>query len=62
MKKRLIYSICGLICSLSIFASTAPQIELIHAETTFKKHVKAIIENGDTIALYELPPYGCIHL
>ena len=55
MKKRLIYSICGLICSMSIFASTVQQTEFIHAETALKKQVKAIIENGDTIALYELP-------
>ena len=55
MKKRLIYSICGLICSMSIFASIVQQTEFIHAETALKKQVKAIIENGDTIALYELP-------
>ena len=55
MKKRLIYSICATLCSMSIFASTMPQTELIHAENTLKKQVKAIIENGDTIALYELP-------
>lgn len=55
MKKRLIYSICGLICSVSIFASVAEQTELIRAETVKKKQVKAIVENGDTIALYELP-------
>ena len=40
---------------MSIFASTVQQTEFIHAETAFKKQVKAIIENGDTIALYELP-------
>lgn len=55
MKKRLIYSICATLCSMSIFASIMPQTELIHAENTLKKQVKAIIENGDTIALYELP-------
>ena len=55
MRKRLIYLICGLICSMSMLASTAPQTELIHAEKALKKQVKAIIENGDTIALYELP-------
>ena len=55
MKKRLIYLICGLICSMSIFASATPQTELIHAKNTSKKRVKAIVENGDTIALYDLP-------
>ncbi len=55
MKKRLIYSICGLIYSMSIFASTVQQTKFIHAETALKKQVKAIIENSDTIALYELP-------
>ena len=55
MRKRLIYLICGLICSMSILASTAPQTELINAEKVLKKQVKAIVENGDTIALYELP-------
>ena len=46
---------CGLICSFNILATQAQQTELIHAETALKKQVKAIIENGDTIALYELP-------
>ncbi len=55
MKKRLIHTICGLICSVGISAVSAPQTQLIRAETAFKKQVKAIIENGDTIALYELP-------
>ena len=55
MEKRLIYSICGLICSIGIFASTTQQTELTYAENTTKKQVKATIENGDTIALYELP-------
>ena len=36
-------------------ASTAQQTELIHAPKALKKQVKAIIENGDTVALYELP-------
>lgn len=40
---------------MSIFASTMQQTEFISAETVLKKQVKAIIENGDTIALYELP-------
>ncbi len=55
MRRKLIYSICGLICSMSIFASTIPQTQLIHAENASKKQVKAIVENGDTIALCELP-------
>lgn len=55
MKRRLIFLICGLICSFNILATQAQQTELIHAETALKKQVKAIIENGDTIALYELP-------
>lgn len=55
MKRKLIFLICGLICSFNILATQAQQTELIHAETALKKQVKAIIENGDTIALYELP-------
>ena len=55
MKKRLIYTICSTLCSASILASTAQQTELIPAPKALKKQVKAIIENGDTVALYELP-------
>ena len=55
MKRKLIFLICGLICSFNILATQAQHTELIHAETALKKQVKAIIENGDTIALYELP-------
>lgn len=55
MKRKLIFLICGLICSFNILATQAQQTELIHAETALKKQVKAIIENGDTFALYELP-------
>ena len=55
MKRKLIFLICGLICSFNILATQAQQTDLIHAETALKKQVKAIIENGDTIALYELP-------
>ena len=55
MKKRLIYTICATLCSASILASTAQQTELIPAPKALKKQVKAIIENGDTVALYELP-------
>ena len=40
---------------MSIFASAAPKTELIHTKNTSKKRVKAIVENGDTIALYDLP-------
>ena len=55
MKKRLIYTICATLCSASILASTAQQTELIPAPKALKKQVKAIIENGDTVALYDLP-------
>ena len=55
MKRKLIFLICGLICSFNILATQAQQTELIHAETALKKQVKAVVENGDTIALYELP-------
>ena len=55
MKKRLIYTICATLCSASILASTTQQTELIPAPKALKKQVKAIIENGDTVALYELP-------
>lgn len=55
MKRKLIYTICGLICSIVISASPTQQTKFIRAETALKKQVKAIIENGDTIALYELP-------
>lgn len=55
MKRKIIYLICELICSLGVWASPTDQTQLIHAETALKKQVKAIIENGDTIALYELP-------
>lgn len=55
MKKRLIYTIYATLCSASILASTAQQTELIPAPKALKKQVKAIIENGDTVALYELP-------
>ena len=55
MKKRLIYTICATLCSASILASTAQQTELIPAPKALKKQVQAIIENGDTVALYELP-------
>lgn len=54
MKRWLIYSICSIICSMSISAIT-PQTELILASGTTQKQVKAIIENGDTIAISELP-------
>ncbi len=54
MKRWLIYSICSIICSMSISAIT-PQTELIPASGTTQKQVKAIIENGDTIAISELP-------
>lgn len=54
MKRWLIYSICSIICSMSISAIT-PQTELILAPVTTQKQVKAIIENGDTIAISELP-------
>ena len=55
MKKRLIYSIFAVLCSMGIFASTVPQNELKSAEIAPKRQVKAVVENGDTIALYELP-------
>ena len=55
MKSRLKFAFCGLLYSASMLASTTPQTELIHAKITLKKQVKAIIEQGDTIALYELP-------
>ena len=55
MKRKLIYTICGLICSIIISASPTQQTKFIRAETALKKQVKAIIENGDTIAIYELP-------
>lgn len=55
MRKRLIYLICGLICSINMLYSTIQQQELIHAEKGLKKQVKAVIENGDTIAVYDLP-------
>lgn len=55
MKRKLIYTICGLICSIVISASPTQQTKFIRAETALKKQVKAIIENGDTIAIYELP-------
>lgn len=54
MKRWLIYSICSIICSMSILAIT-PQSELIPAPIATQKQVKAIIENGDTIAISELP-------
>ncbi len=53
--KKLIFSFCGLLYVVGILASPQQQIELIHADNALKKQVKAIIEHGDTIALYELP-------
>ena len=55
MKIRLIFLICGLVCCIYTYASPARQTGSICAETALKKQVKAIIENGDTFALYELP-------
>ena len=55
MKKRLIYLICGLVCSLGVFASEVQEDKLMRTENTPKKRVKAVVENGDTIALYDLP-------
>lgn len=55
MKIRLNFLICGLLCCFVAVASPSQQTELIRAESVFKRQVKAIIENGDTIPLYNLP-------
>ena len=55
MKIRLKFLICGLFCCFMVVASPNQQTELIRAESVFKQQVKAIIENGDTIPLYNLP-------
>ena len=46
MMKRLIYLICGLVCSLSVFASEAQETELIQAKNTSKRQVKAVKSHG----------------
>jgi hypothetical protein len=55
MKIRLKFLICGFFCCFVVVASPSQQTELIRAESVFKRQVKAIIENGDTIPLYNLP-------
>ncbi len=56
MNNRLIYIIISVILySLSIKASPVEQVEFISASEAIKKQVKAIVENGDTIAIYDLP-------
>lgn len=55
MKKRLNIAICGLLFCLGISATPTVQTELIHADKSLKQQVKAIIENGDTIAVFDLP-------
>ena len=52
MNNRLIYIIISVILySLSIKASPVKQVEFISASKAIKKQVKAIVENGDTIAI-----------
>ena len=55
MKKRLNIAICGILFCLGISATPTEQTELIHADKSLKRQVKAIIENGDTIAVFDLP-------
>jgi hypothetical protein len=55
MKIRLKFLICGLLCYFVLSASPHEQNELKHAEMAPKRQVKAIIENGDTIAVFDLP-------
>lgn len=55
MKLRLIYIFCILLCSSGIMASPTQQTEFISAPEALHKQVKAIIERGDTIPLFELP-------
>lgn len=55
MRKKLLCLFGWLFCIGITLATPTQQTELLHAETALKKQVKAIIENGDTIALYELP-------
>lgn len=55
MRKQLNISICGLLLCLCTYAYPTEQTSHIQAEKALKKQVKAIIEHGDTIALYELP-------
>ena len=55
MKKRLNIAICGLLFCLGISATPTAQTELIRADKSLKRQVKAIIENGDTMPVVELP-------
>jgi hypothetical protein len=55
MKIRIKFLICGLLCYFVLSASPHEQNELKCTEIATKKQVKAVVENGDTIALYELP-------
>ncbi len=55
MKIRLKFLICGIFCCVCALGAPIQQTELIPVDIVFKKRVKAIIENGDTVPLYELP-------
>ena len=55
MKKRLNIAICGLLFCLGISATPTTQTEFIRADKSLKRQVKAIIENGDTMPVVELP-------
>lgn len=55
MRNRLFFIVYALFCSIMVFATTTEQSKLVRAENGQIKRVKAVIENGDTIAIYQLP-------
>ena len=55
MKKRLILAICAVFFCLGINADNDLQTELSHAGNGSKKQMRAVVESGDTVLLYNLP-------
>ena len=55
MKLKLIYIFFVLLYSLSIMASPDQQTELVPVSEVLHRQVKAIVEHGDNIAIFELP-------
>ena len=55
MNKRLNNVICVLVMSVGVFASGMEQTGRIPPELSLKKQVKAVVEDGDTMAIFDLP-------
>ena len=55
MKIKLFLCLCTIFCSIPNCYSQIEQNSFIRAENSFKQQVKAIVENGDTIPIYNLP-------